>query len=236
MSVQLPIIFRITSLLVAFAFIPVLAFSSSDILSLLEKKGPRAKEVMTKPTIVRVSEMPHLPVNLRQGEWLIDHPHISMALAHIYDPSLDLYKIEVRPDGFRVQDPAGLEGDMEILSSIPGRRVYYISGHFDFLKMRFNGHMLMQVSYCAHQGEANTSADLTTTSHIRVNSAFIGFFTKVMTLIFPKKVDDRIGRFANAVRTVAIAVHNDPKGAYGRLVSSGEVSPAELKEFAGMFL
>ena len=229
--------FRITSLLLALVFIPAPIIIASDISSLLEKKGPGAKEVITRPTISRVSEQPRLPVSLRQYEFLMDHPRLSMVLAHIYDPSLDLYKIEARPDGsIHVDDPAGLAGDMELVNSIPGRRVYFISGHFDFLRMRFNGHMVMQISYSGRLSEAVASVDSTDTCYIRVNNSFVGFFAKVMAFLFPKKVDERIGRFANAVKRVAIAVHNDPDGAYRKLAASGEVSPGELKEFAGMFL
>jgi len=226
-----------TSLLLAIVFIPASLINASDISSLLEKKGLRAKEVINKPTISRVSELPRLPVSLRQYEFLIDHPRLSMVLAHICDPSLDLYKIEVRPDGLiHVDDPAGLAGDMELVNSIPGRRVYFISGHFDILKMRFNGHMVLMVSYSERLSEAGASLDSTTTSYIKVNSAFVGFFTRLMDFLFPKKVDERIGRFANAVKRVAIVVHDDPAGAYGKLAASGEVGSEELKEFAGMFL
>lgn len=229
--------FMITSLLLALVFIPASIINASDISSLLEKKGPRAKEVITRPTIVRVSELPRLPVSLRQGEFLIDHPRLSMVLAHIYDPALDLYKIEVRPDGsFHVDDPAGLAGDMELVNSIPGRRVYFISGYFDILKMRFNGHMVMKISYSERLSKAPASVDSTTTCYIKVNSAVVGFVTQLMDFLFPKKVDERIDRFANAVKRVAIAVHDDPAGAYGKLAASGEVGSGELKEFAGMFL
>ena len=218
--------FRIISLLLALVFIPAPIINASDISGLLEKKGPGAKEVITRPTISRVSELPRLPVSLRQYEFLIDHPRLSMVLARIYDPSLDLYKIEVRPDGLiHVDDPAGLAGDMELVNSIPGRRVYFVSGYFDILKMRFNGHMVMNISYAERPREAHASVDSTTTCYIKVNSAFVGFFAKLMAFLFPKKVDERIGRFANAVRKVAIAVHDDPAGAYGKLAASGEADP-----------
>ena len=229
--------FRIISLSLALVFIPAPIIIASDISSLLEKKGPGAKEVITRPTIVRVSELPRLPVSLRKYEFLIDHPRLSMVLAHIYDPSLDLYKIEARPDGIiHVDDPAGLAGDMELVSSIPGRRVYFISGHFDIFKMRFKGHMVMNITYSESLSQAHASVDSTTTCYIKVNSAFAGFFTKLMAFLFPKKVDERIGRFANAVKRVAISVHDDPAGAYRKLAASREVGPGELKEFAGMFL
>ncbi len=111
---------KITSLLLAIVFIPASIISAADISGLLEKKGTRAKEVITKPTISRVSELPRLPVSVGQYEFLIDHPRLSMVLAHLYDPSLDLYKIEVRPDGLiHVDDPAGLAGDVELVRSSP---------------------------------------------------------------------------------------------------------------------
>jgi len=228
---------RITSLLLALVFVPASIINASDIPSLLGKMDPRVKEVINKPTISRVSELPRLPVTLRQYEFLIDHPRLSMLLAHIYDPSLDLYKIEVRPDGIiHVDDPAGLAGDVELVNSIQGRRVYFISGHFDILKMRFNGHMVMMISYSEHLSEAGASVDSTTTGYIKINNRLVGFFTRLMAFLFPKKVDERIGRFANAVKKVAIAVHDDPVGAYGKLTASGEVSSEELKEFARLFL
>jgi hypothetical protein len=231
------ICFRITSLLLALVFIPAQTIQASDISDLLEKKGSGAKEVVTRPTIVRVAELTRLPVSLRQAEFLIDHPRLSMTLAHFYDPALDLYKIEVGPDGIiHIDDPAGLAGDAEVVNSIPGRRVYFISGYFYILKMRFNGHMVMQLIYSERPGEARVSVDSTTTCYIRVNSILAGLLTKLAAFLFPKKVDERIGRFANAVKTVAIAVHNDPAGAYAKLAASGEVSPGELKEFARMFL
>ena len=229
--------FRIISLLLALVFISAPAIIASDISCLLEKKGPGAKEVITRPTIVRESVLHSLPVSLRQAEFLIDHPRLSMVLAHIYDPSLDLYKVEARPDGLiHVNDSAGLAGDMELVNSTPGRRLYFISGHFDILNVRFNGHMVMKISYSERLSEAPALVDSTTTCYIKVNSVIAGFFTQVMAFLFPKKVDARIGRLSNAVKKVAIAVHNDPAGAYRRLAASGEAGPGELKDFAAMFL
>jgi hypothetical protein len=228
---------RITSQVLGLILMPALLFGSEVIANLLEKKGPEAQKVVTKPTISRVSELPGLPVSAKQYEFLIDHPRLSMVLAHICDPSLDLYKIKIRPDGsMHVVDPAGLAGDMELVNAIPGRRVYFIAGHFDILKMRFNGHMVLVMSYSGRPGEAGASVDSTTTSYIKLNSVVVGFLAKVMAFLFPKKVDERIGRFAHAVKRVAFAVHDDAAGAYVRLAASGEVGPRELHEFAGMFL
>jgi hypothetical protein len=229
--------FRFISLLLALVFMHAQIINASDISGVLEKKVSGTKEIIARPTITRLSELPRLPVSLRQYEFLMDHPRLSMALAREYDPSLDLYKVVVRSDGLiHVDDPAGLAGNMELVHSITGRRVYFVSGYFDILKMRFNGHMVMNISYGERLNGSTASVDSTTTCYIKVNSAFVGFFAKLMALLFPKKVDERIGRFANAVRKVAIALHDDPAGAYGKLAISGEVGPRELKEFAGIFL
>lgn len=229
--------YRIIALVFGLVSMPGSLFAAADISDLLEKKGPRAKEVVAKPTVSRVSVLPRLPVNARQYEFLIDRPHLSMVLARICDPTLDLYSIETRPDGsHHVYDPAGLEGDVELVSSSPGRRLYYVSGHFLFLKLRFSGRMVVSNEYAERPGEAGHSVDSTSTSYIRLNSAFVGAFAKMMAFLFPRKVDERIGRFANAVKSVAAAVHEDPAGAYQRLAASGQISPAELREFAGMFL
>lgn len=224
----------IVTLLFALLFLPGVMSGDPDIPG---KKRQRAEEVINRPTIVRVSALPKLPVSQRQYDFLIDHPRLSMVLARAYDPALDLYRIEVRSDGIiHVDDPAGLAGDMELLSSDRGRRVYFITGHFDILKLRFNGQMVMDISYSGRPGQEQAPVDSKTTCHIRVNSAVAGFFTKVVTFLFPKKVDERIGRFSNAVKKVAFAVHDDPSGAYKRLAASGEVGPGELKEFARMFM
>lgn len=223
--------------LVAPVFMPPPLFAAADFSDLLEKKGPRVKEVVARPTVSRVSALPRLPVNARQYEFLIDHPHLSMVLARICDPTLDLYSIETRPDGsHHVYDPVGLEGDVELIGSSPGRRLYLVSGHFMFFKLKFTGHMVVANEFAERPGGTGLVVDSTTTSYIRLNSAFVGVFAKIMAFLFPKKVDERIGRFANAVRSVAIAVHEDPAGAHRKLAATGEISPAELREFSGMFL
>jgi hypothetical protein len=228
---------RIALLAPALILIAASAIMATDISGLMEKRGPIAKEVVTRPTITRVMELPGLPVSLKQCEFLLDHPRLSMVLAHIYDTSLDSYKVNVRSDGIiHVDDLPMLAGDAELVQSIPGRRIYFITGYFDILKMRFHGHMVMMISYSQRQGEARDSLDSTTTGYIKVKGPFLGFFAKIVAFLFPKKVDERIGRFGNAVRKVAVAVYNDPAGAYSRLSASGEVSLQELDEFSEMFL
>lgn len=228
---------RTAALFLAIIYVPALVFAAGHLPGLAGKKAAAVKEVITKPTISRVSELPGLPVSLRQYEFLLDSPRLSMALAHICDPSIDLYKIEVRPDGTcHVDDPAGLAGDMELVNSIPGKRVYFISGHYDFLKMRFNGRMVLMAEYSEHICLEGAFVDSKATSYVKVDSAFVGAFAKLMAFLFPRKVEARIGRFSNSVKNVAVAVHNDPEGMYKRLAASGECSPEELMEYSMMFL
>lgn len=228
---------RIAVLFLAVVFVPVLALAVGDLPGLAGKKAAAVNEVVARPTISRVSALPGLPVSSRQYEFLLDRPRLSMALAHICDPSLDLYKIEVRPDGTcHVDDPSGLAGDMELVNSTPGKRVYFISGHYDLLKMRFNGRMVLMTEYSERVCADGEFVDSKATSYVKVDSAFVGAFAKLMAFLFPRKVDARIGRFSNAVKGVAVAVHNDPAGMYKRLAASGEFSPEELREYRLMFL
>ncbi len=229
--------FRIAAFFLLIVFVPALLFAAGDMQGLAGNKAYAVKEVVARPTISRVSALPGLPVSSRQYEFLLDRPRLSMALAHICDPSLDLYKIEVRPDGTcHVDDPTGLAGDMELVSSSPGKRVYFISGHYDILKMRFNGRMVLESEYSEHTCLEGAFVDSKAVSYVKVDSSFVGAFAKLMAFLFPKKVDARIGRFSNAVKGVAVAVHNDPVGMYKRLAATGEFSPEDLREYSQMFL
>ncbi|MDA8082057.1 MAG: hypothetical protein M0024_00190 [Nitrospiraceae bacterium] len=211
------------------------ASAALDISGILEKKGPRAQEVFRRPTISRVSELPRLPVSPRQYEFLLDHPRLSVVLARLCDPSLDQYSIEVRPDGSsHVNDPAGLAGDVEPLFAGRNSRVYFITGQYELLKMKFHGRMVLAAEYSG-TGEG-PPVKATTTSYIRIDSAVAGVLAKMIAFLFPQKVDARIGRFSNAVRLVALAVHDDPAGVYRRLAASREISPDELSAFTRMFL
>src|SRR5512135_322380 len=158
-----------------------------------------------------------------------------MVLARLCDPSLDSYKVYVRPDGLiHVDDPAGLAGDVEVISSSHGRRVYFISGYYDLLKIRFHGRVLMVSGYSEKRVGDSLSVDAKATSYIKIDSAVAGTLARLIAFLFPKKVDGRIGRFANAVKSAASAVHGDPAGVYNKLVATGEVDPLELKDFAAM--
>lgn len=211
--------------------------AAEELFGLLEMKGPRAREVLTKPTISRVTDLPNLPIDSRQYEFFLDHPRLSVILARLCDPSLDLYSVSVRPDGLlHVDDPAGLAGDVEVISKRRGRRVYYISGYYDLLKLRFFGNVLMVTEYAEKKSGNSVAVDTKVTNYIKVNSAVAGAFARIINFLFPKKVEGRILRFANAVQIVASSIHNNPQAAYDKLITSGEINPAELKEFAAMFL
>ena len=127
---------------------------------------------------------------------------------------------------------------MTVVNSVPGRRVYFISGYFYILEMKFNGHMVMELivhmpgvperpglcrlkDHLLYQGQQHTG---------RILHKAGGF-----------SLSQESGRANRPLRKrwltgAAIAVHDDPKGAYAKLAACGEVSPAELKEFAAMFL
>ena len=216
--------------------LPTGVFGAEDIASLLETKGPAAKGIITEPSIVRESKLPNLPINPKQIEFLIDNPHVALALAHLYAPFLDNYRVKVRPDRVvHIEDPDILAGDAELIDARPGRRVYFIAGHYDILKMRFNGDIVLITAYSEQGENAAVSVDATATAYIKVNSAFAGTLARLADFLFPKKVDERLERFVHAAENIAIAVHQAPRDAYEKLKASGEVSAEELEEFGRTF-
>lgn len=220
----------------ALACIPTGVFGAEDISSLLETKVPGAKGIITKPSIFRESTLARLPISPRQVEFLIDHPHLSLALAHLYAPFLDNYSVEVRPDHvIHIDDPGKLAGDAELIDAHSGRRVYLIAGYFNIFKMRFDGHMILMTVHSERRENEAVSVNATTTAYIKIDSAFAAAFARLADYLFPKKVDERIERFLRAAESISIAVHKDPAAAYRKLLSAGEVSAEELQEFGRMF-
>jgi len=212
-------------------------FGAVEISTLLEKKGPTAKEIITAPSIFREAKLSRLPISLSQIEFLIDHPRMASALAHLYAPFLDHYSVEVRSDQVtHIHDRETLEGDAELIDTSPGRRVYFIAGFFTIFKIRFYGHMVLVTVYSEQRENAAFSVDATTTAYIKIDSSFGGAFARLADYLFPKKVDERIARFLRAAEAITVAVHKDPAGAYRKLGASGEVSAEELREFGLTFM
>jgi len=225
-----------TFLGLALVSLPAGVFGAEDLSSLLEKTRPEAKEIITNPAILRESKLPQLPINSRQIEFLIDHPDVALALAHIYAPFLDNYRVEVRPDHLiHILDPGNLAGDAELIDARPGRRVYFITGYFNIFKIRFTGQMVLMTRYSEQKENAAVSVEATTTAYIKIDSSFAGVFARLADYLFPRKVDERIERFLRAAEAVSVAVHQEPAAAYSKLKASGEVSAEELEEFDRTF-
>ncbi len=216
--------------------VPADACGGQESSGLLEKKVHYAEEIAAKPTIFRESNLPHLPLSLKQVEFLIDHPRVSMALAHQYAPFLDNYRVEVRPDQMiHISDPGKLSGEAERIDARPGRRVYLIAGHFDIFKIRFNGHMVLMAVYSERFESAAVATEVTTSASIKINNVFAGAIARLVNYLFPKKVDERIDRFIRAAESIAVGVHKDPAGSFRKLSNSGEVSAEELRKFVRLF-
>lgn len=228
--------YLISTLFLACVCVPAAIFGAEDVPGLLEMKGPKAKEIVTKPSLFRESRLPHLPVSAKQYEFLVDRPRVALALAHLYAPFLDPYQVEVRPGRvFHIHEPGRLAGDAELIDARPGRRVYLISGFFDIFKIRINGQMVLMTVYREDLEKGEVFVDSTTSGSIKIASAFAGAFARAADFLFPRKVDQRIDRLLRAAASIAAAVRSDPAEAYRRLEASGEVSREELTDFVRMF-
>jgi hypothetical protein len=215
---------------------PASVFGAEDISGLLETKRPAATTIITKPSIFREAKLLRLPISPKQIEFLIDNPHVALVLARLYAPFLDNYTVKIRPDhAVHIEDPGALAGDAELLDARPGRRVYFIAGYYDILKMRFNGDIVLVTVYSEQKESAAVSVDATVIAYIKINSALGGALARLADFLFPGKVDERLERLVHAAENIAAAVHEDPEGAKNKIRASGEVSAEELEEFGRIF-
>ena len=228
--------FLIITLGLALACVPEAVFSTEDISSLLETKRPASASVVAKPFIFREAKLPHLLISEEQLEFLVDHPDVALALAHLYAPFLDNYSVNVLPDhAVHIEDPGTLAGDAELIDVRPGRRVYLIAGYYNLLKMRFNGEIALITVYAEQREDAAVSVDATVTAYIKIKSAFAGALARLADFLFPQKVDERLERFVHAAEDISVAIRKDPKDAYRKLKASGEINTGELEEFGRIF-
>jgi len=205
-----------------------------------ESVGPEAMEVVEDPTIYRVADMQDLPCDAATFEFLLDRPKMSMVLARSVDPSVDDYLFKTLEDGsVHVDDHEGLTGTMQLMASEPGKRIYYMVGHYElFWGMTFDGRAVLVPEYedvAAEEGEG-ARLNSNTRTYFKVESSFIGAMASFVDYAFPSKVDSRIARFSGAITAVTEAVAADPGGMYARLEESDRLSDGELAEYRGFFL
>lgn len=205
---------------------------------LAKKKGAAARELLDKPTLYRKAELKGMPCNSEDFDFLLDRPRTSVALAGKIHKSLDKYAITMtKPGTYHIDDKGSLVGDMDIVISEPGKRMYYIAGFWKLLPgMRLNGRMALIVEYKEAGTGRDCRLDANARGYMMVDNSVAGAAFKLAAFLFPKKVDARINRFATAVSKVVHAIHEDPDAALKRVEKSKNVPPEEVKEFRERFV
>jgi len=228
----------LSAIMLAAALAAIGVAATGEFEALAVKEGPAALEVVDYPTLYRVAEMQALPCSASEFEFLLDRPRVSMTLARALDPELDEYEIQMKPDGScHVDDNGRLVGDMELVDSGPGRRVYYITGHWKFvLGITFEGRMVLVPEYEERMVDGVSEVNARARGYMKIDNALIGFMARVVAFVFPGKVDARIKRFAGSVRKVAEAIRKDPEEMYAKLMETGKVPPEEALEYRAMFM
>ena len=223
--------------LVLAVLFPTLAFSGSadpDFGALTAKEG-KAKELFKDPTLYREADLKALPTTAPDFEFLLDRPRTSVALAGKMHKSLDKYVItKTGPEVYHIDDTKQLVGDMELINSTPGRRLYYIDGYWKIiLGVILKGRIALLVEY--HETGPG-KLDAKAKGYMMVDNSAAGVALKLLVKLFPAKVDARIARFATAVQKVVEGVHDDPAGTLKRLENAKNVPPAEAREFRDRFI
>ena len=204
---------------------------------LAKKKGTAARELLDKPTLYRKTELKGMPCSPDDFDFLLDRPRTSVALAGKLHKSLDKYAITMtKPGTYHIDDKGNLVGDMDIVISEPGKRMYYIAGFWKLMPgVRLNGRMALIVEYGQAGAGNDERIDANARGYMMVDNSVAGAAFKLAAFLFPNKVDARIKRFATAVSKVVQAIHDDPEAALKRVGDSRNVPPEEVKEFRERF-
>lgn len=204
---------------------------------LAKKKGVAARELLDKPTLYRKAELKGIPCASEDFDFLLDRPRTSVALAGKLHKSLDKYAITMtKPGTYHIDDKGNLVGDMEIVISEPGKRMYYIAGFWKLMPgVRLNGRMALIVEYKEVGAGKDSRLDADARGYMMVDNSVAGAAFKLAAYLFPNKVDARINRFATAVGKVVQAIHDDPDAALKRVENSKNIPPEEVKEFRERF-
>ena len=205
---------------------------------LAQKKGAAARELLDKPTLYRKAELKGMPCSSEDFDFLLDRPRTSVALAGKLHKSLDKYAITMtKPGTYHIDDKGNLVGDMDIVISEPGKRMYYIAGFWKLLPgIKLQGRMALVVEYSERDAAGSRSLDCKARGYMMVDNSVAGAAFKLFAYMFPKKVDKRIDRFSTAVRKVVEAINEDPAEACVRLEQAQYVPKEELHEFKARFL
>lgn len=224
--------------LVLAVLFPTIALSGTpdpDFGALIAKEGAKTTELFNNPTLYREADLKALPSTASDFEFLLDRPCTSVALAGKMHKSLDKYVItETRPGIYHINDTKQLVGDMTLINSRPGRRLYYIDGYWKIIMgVILRGRIAVLVEYHETGGG---KLDAKAKGYMMVDNSVAGTALKLLVNLFPAKVDARIARFATAVRKVVEGVHYDPAGTLKRLENAKNVPPAEAREFRDRFI
>jgi len=230
-----------TAALIAFmlaAFAGCLYAGDPEFDILAQKKGAAARELLDKPTLYRKTDLKGMPCNSEDFDFLLDRPRTSVALAGKLHKSLDKYAITMtKPGMYHIDDKGNLVGDMDIVISEPGKRMYYIAGFWKLMPgVRLNGRMALIVEYKEAGTGRDCHLDAAARGYMMVDNSVAGAAFKLAAYLFPNKVDARINRFATAVSKVVQAIHEDPEAALKRVGDSRNVPPEEVKEFRERFV
>ncbi|MGC2423535.1 MAG: hypothetical protein WA666_04190 [Nitrospirota bacterium] len=218
--------------------LPTLTFSGTtdpDFGALTAKEGAKAKELFNDPTLYREADLKALPTTAPDFEFLLDRPRTSVALAGKMHKSLDKYEItKTGPEVYHIDDTKQLVGDMTLINSRPGRRLYYIDGYWKIIMgVILKGRIALLVEY---RETGYGKLDAKAKGYMMVDNSAAGVALKLLVKLFPAKVDARITRFATAVQKVVEGVHYDPAGTLKRLENAKNVPPAEAREFRDRFI
>ena len=164
-------------------------------------------------------------------EFLLNHPEFASRVTRVL--KVARYRIWREPDGLRLDDGWGTVGRFDIVYAVGGTRVMYARGVYHHrLLPDIHGEAVVMIEYGARpSADGKSVIAATVTGHVKLDSGFLSFATKLATPVARAKADREAKLLVKVFAKVTRAADEHPASLCQELAGQPDVSPRELAEF-----
>ncbi|MFQ5918272.1 MAG: hypothetical protein ACE5I0_10730 [Candidatus Binatia bacterium] len=215
-------------------FGPEQAWTSSENFSIpldaLDERGrEKVEDLLKGHTLERSPSQEHPIVNRELHQFLLDRPDVGAGISR----ALGIGDYTVTREGkdvFHASDPAGIEGNLEILYRDEARRVYFAEGYAEGALLTVRGKTLVaqQSQYwTTDQGQEWVRSDLTI--YAKIKNPLLALFLKIFAPLLNDLVDSKLSKAQGVVQQVNEAMVQDPQETYRRIAESDQLPVEDLQ-------
>lgn len=200
---------------------------------------PQTREILASPTLRQRITRIRFPGDRRTYEFLVSHPPLATQLARRLHPPLERYTVTEVVEGFyTVEDRGALRGEVRLIQTTNGQRVYRVEGEFRSLAnfVRFTGRMVLVLDYRELREGGRTYTESDPDFYLRIDHLFYGFMAKLLTPLVRFLIERRVNMIIEASTELFEQVVKDPERLYQEMATWKEVRPEDLEAYRQAFI